>query len=129
MSFCSLIKGTAPKILMLCFILINNVLWNLLYVWISRVHSTQPYVTLTCFTHGVSGIPSRTTRAVAGHCVTVRDRAPGGLALTPSTALLIAMVSIGSGHASCTLKQHSTQTRMKSESAQIPMNNSHQSSA
>ena len=33
MSFCSLIKGINPKIRMLCFVLINSVLLNLLCVW------------------------------------------------------------------------------------------------
>ena len=34
MSFCSLIKGTTPKILMLRFVPVNSVLVNLLCVWI-----------------------------------------------------------------------------------------------
>ena len=34
MSFCSLIKGITPKIRVLCFVLINSVLLNLLCVWI-----------------------------------------------------------------------------------------------
>ena len=34
-SFCSLIKGITPRIRMLCFVLINNVIFNLLCVWIS----------------------------------------------------------------------------------------------
>ena len=33
MSFCSLIKEVTPKIRMLCFVLINSVLLNLLCVW------------------------------------------------------------------------------------------------
>ena len=33
-SFCSLIKGITPKIGMLCFVLINSVILNLLCVWI-----------------------------------------------------------------------------------------------
>ena len=33
-SFCSLRKGITPKILMLCFVLINSVQLNLLCVWI-----------------------------------------------------------------------------------------------
>ena len=32
--FCSLKKGITRKIRMLCFVLINNVLFNLLCVWI-----------------------------------------------------------------------------------------------
>ena len=31
---CSLMKGTAPKIRMLCFVLINSIILNLLCVWI-----------------------------------------------------------------------------------------------
>ena len=34
MSFCSLIKGIAPKIRMLCFVLINSVILNVSCVWI-----------------------------------------------------------------------------------------------
>ena len=34
LSFCSLIKGITPKIRMLCVILINNVLLNVVCVWI-----------------------------------------------------------------------------------------------
>ena len=33
--FCSLKKGIAPKIRMLCFVIFNSVLFNLLRVWIS----------------------------------------------------------------------------------------------
>jgi len=32
--FCSLKKGITPKIRLLCFVMINSVLLNLLYVWI-----------------------------------------------------------------------------------------------
>ena len=35
--FCSLIKGITLKIRMLCFVLINSVILNLLYVWDSEV--------------------------------------------------------------------------------------------
>ena len=33
-SLCSLIKAITPKIRVLCFVLINSVLFNLLYAWI-----------------------------------------------------------------------------------------------
>ena len=36
-SFCNLMKGITPKICMLCFVLINSVLFNLLYVSIISV--------------------------------------------------------------------------------------------
>ena len=40
-SFCSLIKVITPKICMLCFVLINSVILNLLSVWISPVVHTS----------------------------------------------------------------------------------------
>ena len=38
-SFCSLIKGITPEILMLCFVLISSVRLSLLCVWILFAYS------------------------------------------------------------------------------------------
>ena len=58
MSFCSLIKGIAPKICRLCFVLVNSILLNLLLcVWILFLHNhvanvwlSAPVLWVLCYT-------------------------------------------------------------------------------
>ena len=52
MSFCSLIKGVTPKISMLCFVITDSVLVNVLCVWMeTKRHGTaqiiEQYVSVT----------------------------------------------------------------------------------
>ena len=61
MSLCSLVKGITQKIRMLCFVLINSVLLNLLYVWVlncSLIYSfTRTDINVTqCLLSGVPEI-------------------------------------------------------------------------
>ena len=46
---CSLIKGMTPKMCMLCFVLINSILWNLLCVICSLTKGMTPKMCLLCF--------------------------------------------------------------------------------
>ena len=61
--FCSLIKGITPKIRMLCFVLINSVLLNLLCVWILVQNASSH----SCFTSMYS-VLSRVTICGTGGC-------------------------------------------------------------
>ena len=47
--FCSLVKGITPQICLLCFVLINSILWNLLCVWISFENASSHFCFIFVF--------------------------------------------------------------------------------
>ena len=48
MSFCSSVKGITPKILILCFVLIDSIILNLSCVWISKGGLVKSSVSQKC---------------------------------------------------------------------------------
>ena len=51
MLLCSLIKGLTPKIRMLCFVILNGILFNRLCVWILSVDKYSEYRIIPILLH------------------------------------------------------------------------------